>query len=415
MSYQSIINDKKKEQRYNPYTKQIEYVSISQDVIDGIIADIQYNNNEINLLVAEVDTKADTTNIISQINLSTEWIKIQANKITLIWNTEFTTLSNTVDWKINTWWAASDINANVTTINWWKITTWSITALQIAANTITAWQIAAWTITTSQLNFTPVLWSSIISSINASTEWIKIQANKITLVWNTEFVALENEVDWKINTWWAASDINTNTTTINWWKITTWSITASQIQAWTITTDRLNFTPVTPWTWSNAVNSSGKVTSIDGSSITVSNINADNIVTWTLTWRTVQTASSWSRVVLDWATNRLRFYKSNWNEVAYMEALTINFNGANTDVVRVLSDTTANFAAQNWIIAWTWFLTTATSLLWHVNPIADNTYDLGSTTSYEWRNLRLAWILYIKWIPLAVSWTDLYWNWVKIN
>lgn len=317
MSYQSIINDKKKEQRYNPYTKQIEYVSISQDVIDGIIADIQYNNNEINLLVAEVDAKADTTNIISQINLSTEWIKIQANKITLIWNTEFTTLSNTVDWKINTWWAASDINANVTTINWWKITTWSITA--------------------------------------------------------------------------------------------------SQIQAWTITTDRLNFTPVTPWTWSNAVNSSGKVTSIDGSSITVSNINADNIVTGTLTGRTVQTASSGSRVVLDWALNRLRFHKSNGDEVAYIEWVTINFNGANTDVVRVLSSSTASFAAQNWVIAWTWFLTTATSLMGHLNPIADATYDLWTSSSYEWRNLRLNGTIFIKWIPLAVSWSDLYWNWVKIN
>jgi hypothetical protein len=67
----------------------------------------------------------------------------------------------------------------------------TITGNEIAANTITAGNIAASTITTSQLNFTPLYSSSgtgsVIATINASAEGLKIDADNISISGSTTF------------------------------------------------------------------------------------------------------------------------------------------------------------------------------------------------------------------------------------
>lgn len=255
------------------------------------------------------------------------------------------------------------------------------------------------TINTNNINL-KVSKNDVINQINVSTEGITISANKITLAGNTEFVSLSSTVSNKVNVWGAANDINANITTINGGKITTGSITTWQ----------LSFTPVQPGTGTNAVNSSGKVTSIDGSSITVSNISADNITTGTLTGRTVQTAASNKRISLDWTLNRLSFFNTASVEIAYLEA---ENTGApyNADVVRVKW---WSFACENGIIAGTGFLTTATSALWTTNPYTSATYDLWTSTRL-WRDIRVSRRIYFGTNYLSFTWSNLFWNWVQLN
>ena len=135
--------------------------------------------------------------------------------------------------------AASDINNGSTTINGGKITTGSITANQIASGSITANQIASGTITTSQINFSPVLTGSVVASINASAEGVRIQGSKIQIDGTVTF-GTGYDPSTKITTGGAASDINNNTTTINGGKITTGSIKADQIDSGAITATKLN-------------------------------------------------------------------------------------------------------------------------------------------------------------------------------
>jgi len=60
---------------------------------------------------------------------------------------------------------------------------------QITADTITATQIASGTITTTELNFTPILGTTVIASINASAEGITINGNRIKVNGDCTFSA----------------------------------------------------------------------------------------------------------------------------------------------------------------------------------------------------------------------------------
>lgn len=210
--------------------------------------------------------------------------------------------------------------------------------------------------------------SVVVNSINGWT--IRIDAKNIEINWNTIF-SIWYDPTTKITSWWAASDINNNTTTISWWKITTSSITTNQ----------LNFTPVQPWSWDNAVNSSWKVTSINWSLITVANINADNIVTWTLTWRTVRTANSWERVEMDWSISRLRFYDS-WNIDRWN--------------LRWVTNSLWNWIYSSWILGSFWDIVG----LWSFKT--NNSYQF-------WNWVATLWITGVSWSfrPIWYNWT---WN-----
>ena len=116
--------------------------------------------------------------------------------------------------------AAADINDNTTTIDGGRITTNSITAAQIAAGTIT----------TTEINFSPVLTGSVVASINATAEGIRIAGNRIQINGDVTFAANYDPTT-KIGAGGAAADVNANTTTISGGKITTGSITATQISA----------------------------------------------------------------------------------------------------------------------------------------------------------------------------------------
>lgn len=120
--YKKVTEYLSKEFQYNPYTKQIEEVGISQEVIDGVKADIIQNETDIQLTVTSLDSKANKATILSEINLSSEWVQIAWDKINITGNTTFNALSTDVGNKIDLWNAASDINANTTTIDGWKIT-----------------------------------------------------------------------------------------------------------------------------------------------------------------------------------------------------------------------------------------------------------------------------------------------------
>ena len=306
----------------------------------------------------------------------------------------------------------------------------TITGNEIASNTITASQIASWTITTSQLNFTPIEWSNVISSINASSEWIRISGSKIQIDWDVTFSSWYDPTT-KITSWWAAADVNANTTTISWWKITTNSITTSQ----------LNFTPVQPWTWDNAVNSSWKITSINWNSITVSNINADNITswtiatarldvnnifaqnitaTWTITWALIRTNSNNQRLELSSSLNRFRAMDSSWNEI-----LNLWYNP---------SDTFNNFLYWSVWNDWsTWPLIYMES--WRNSNTArfinTNTFTSTPAVFIEWYSSstppltikQYSWNVVLTLINWSWFWwlftvdnsNNLFWNWTKLN
>jgi hypothetical protein len=60
------------EYRYNPYTKQLEKIDLSKQVVNDIKAQIEVNKENIDLTVAMLDDKANKAFILSEINLSTE-------------------------------------------------------------------------------------------------------------------------------------------------------------------------------------------------------------------------------------------------------------------------------------------------------------------------------------------------------
>jgi hypothetical protein len=137
--------------------------------------------------------------VISKINLSPESIDIAADRISISGSTTFASGYNPST-KIASGGAAADINNNTTTINGGKITT----------NTVTL----------SQLNFTPVQTSNVIASINSSSEGITVNGAKLTINSSTTFASGYDPTG-KIASGGAATDVNSNTTTITGSKIRT--------------------------------------------------------------------------------------------------------------------------------------------------------------------------------------------------
>jgi len=309
------------------------------------------------------------------------------------------------------WWiiiAISKPNTDTTTLAWIKIL-WNtgdlITADNIVANSITWNMIQANTITASKLSVTTL--SAITADMWSITAWNIILDNSWFIRWwQTDFDTWTWFYLWYDNTAYKFSIWNSSWNKLIWdwttlnvsWKLITWSwssldwqyiiadtITANQISANTITTSELNFTPVQPWTWDNTVNSSWYMTTITANSIT----------SWTITWRTLQTSTSGQRVIIDWTSNKIEFYKTDWNSVWYLQGTTFTNSVWTYDVIRAMS---ANFAAQNAIIAWTWFVSwTTASLLASIYPLSDNTYSLWAT-NYKWN------YIYVNKVKITTSW-----------
>lgn len=185
------------EYRYNPYTKQLEKIDLSEQVVNDIKAQIEVNKENIDLTVAMLDWKANKAFILSEINLSTEWVKISWDKISINWTTTFASWYDPSD-KIDLWWAANDINTNVTTISWWKITTWSITANKMDVDELSAisaniWDITAWTVT-----WVTITWWTI----RTASSWRRVQIDSsnwlraIDSSWDTRIRLTDFWWDW---------------------------------------------------------------------------------------------------------------------------------------------------------------------------------------------------------------------------
>ena len=185
------------EYRYNPYTKQLEKIDLSEQVVNDIKAQIEVNKENIDLTVAMLDDKANKAFILSEINLSTEWVRIAWDRIQIDWTTVFSSWYDPST-KINSWWAATDINTNTTTISWWKITTWSITASKMSVSELSAitadiWDINAWTIT-----WVTITWWTIRTATSGkriqldSTNWL----TAVDSSWNTRIRLTDFWWDW---------------------------------------------------------------------------------------------------------------------------------------------------------------------------------------------------------------------------
>ncbi len=164
------------------------------------------------------------------------------------------------------------------------------------------------------------------------------------------------------------------------WTLWNWVfITADNIAANTITANQIA---------SNTITS----TQISSSYIYAWTINADNITSWTITGRTLQTATSWQRVVIDQATNRIQFYESGWADCWYLQ-------GQNTTYWDFMYFSTSIYAW--WAILWNTLPTASNKTLW--------------ISSAERQDLYLSNNLYLNWYVLDDngSWY-LRWRWNNV-
>lgn len=274
--------------------------------------------------------------------------------------------------------------------------------------------------------------------ITISTTALQVTTTSADAVWTGKVmvcVAQRNSVSGKLATFQAfgnkgtgifitADNIAANTITAN--EIAANTITASQIAVWTITADRMN------------------VTSLSAITANIWTVTSGNINGLTITWWTIQTATSWQRVVITWSNNDITFYNSSgndcwnirWTTTSSVRAITV-WDWSNTQLVRlwatawilldgwvaVFSNTSILWWANNtydlWSSATRWrelylwtgiTLSSGATITWHLLPDSNNTYDLWSNSSQRWRCIYL-WNGSWTWLNLAQTvtshWTPL--------
>lgn len=210
--------------RYNPYTKQIEQIDANQDAIDWITTRLDINETNI-------DLKVSSSEILSEINLSTEWVYITWDRIQLNGDCDVQWSFSITD--ITDAWPLADadyINSNtlspfITTTNgvymtsswikwyyWWNktfeldTTSWSAYfAWDIWATNILAW----WSI------FTSAAWLTWTRDVTIS--WWNIECSE-DVTWKTLSIFWEQI---KLSTSWTESLLITQAA---WW----WSIQFSK-------------------------------------------------------------------------------------------------------------------------------------------------------------------------------------------
>lgn len=121
-------------------------------------------------------------------------------------------------------------------------------------------------------------------------------------------------------------------------------------------------------------------------------IDADNITSGTITWRTLQTGTSWQRVVISSSDNRIQFYNSNDDDCWY---LSWSYNATYWDVI-----------SSSWIfVSWSHFLCWW-RYLGDIEPYSSASNDLWSA-SYQRRDLYVSWTIDFDdwdWVLSEVSW-----------
>lgn len=153
----------------------------------------------------------------------------------------------------------------------------------LVTGTVGADKIVSGSITTTQLNFNPVTTGTVVASINATAEGIRISGSRINIDGTVSFGAGYDPTG-KITSGGAAADVNANATTISGGKITTNSITATQIQTGTITAASGIIADAAITNAKIVSLSANKLTAgtIDANTITVSNLHADQLTVGTI-------------------------------------------------------------------------------------------------------------------------------------
>ena len=143
----------------------------------------------------------------------------------------------------------NDLSAN-------KLTAGTINANIITVSNLNASNISTGTLAIDRLSFTPVGTGNVVSTINASSEGLRIASGKIYIDGSVQFSAGYNPTG-KIASGGAATDINNNTTEINGGKISTGSLTADKIDTGTLTAKTLTLNGGAIRSYSYSAGSSG--------------------------------------------------------------------------------------------------------------------------------------------------------------
>lgn len=190
------------DERYNPYTKQIELVDINDQELSLILTQIDINKNDI-------DLKVSADEILAQINLSSEGVYIKGDRIQLNWAVDVQG-SFSINSIANAWPLAS---ANYISTNTLSSYSSSANGVYITSSWIT-W--VYWNEETFKLNTNnwdaffkgEIGASSITASVNISSWSISTwpSNNKVSLNWGR--VYFENEVwnQWAVYSIWPGWD-----------------------------------------------------------------------------------------------------------------------------------------------------------------------------------------------------------------
>lgn len=314
------------------------------------------------LNVSAVIKRAYDPNVIPQdiwrtrINTIT-WNRRVSNDKTAIsdWISQ-TTVAPTAD---ITWWT-TNIVRSATDYNTVARAAWTIKLADWTAYSISAWN--TW-------NMSAITY--IYLDRNVSTTVLQQSTNYLTAVWagkimvcvaknSTSPTLAQFQAFWTL---WNGVFITADNIAAN-------TITANQIAANTITATQISSSYVYAWT-----------------------INADNITSWTITGRTLQTSSTWKRVIIDWTENSIVFYDASAWDVWHMEG------SYNAVLWSGIISVTESFMV-NWAMIFWW------GTIWTLYSYLDWTYDLWTNTAW-WRNIYMTWSIDFDnwdWVLSEVNW-----------
>jgi len=217
------------EYRYNPYTKQMEQIDITPEEIDWITTAIEVN-------AADISLKVSSDEILSEINLSTEWVYITWDRIQLSWD-------------VSVLWTFTMDQINDWTI-YWKILNTSISAWQIILSE-TSWDlddILDWT-TYNKTTVNEVTWAwrwyNALSSSNRYQTWLDASELASATLPDDWLVLWSQWIIWRKTILWVPTttfSIDTNWDAFFAWELwatnilSTWSIFTSAV-FWSSTQD----------------------------------------------------------------------------------------------------------------------------------------------------------------------------------
>lgn len=197
------------EHRYNPYTKQIEQIDVTDKELEQFRADIEINKDNI-------DLKVSSDEILSQINLSTEWVYIKWDRIQLDWdvNVQWTFTLGMVNWSLDDI-ADWSIYKKVTSSEKTWASRW-YNALN-SSNRYQNWLSSSDMSSPSLPSTWVVMWSTWIIWRKSWTTTFELNASTWDATFKWEISAESWFINWQLSVWtwgWIAAN-NYNWTT--WW------------------------------------------------------------------------------------------------------------------------------------------------------------------------------------------------------